>query len=190
MVLLLPFISLILGAPFLTGFNYHPEVKAPSCTSDALFTHVFTFPPPWAAVLLEILPTIFPLLPTVLSLQMSSSCPAVQSQLQLPSVCYTLWSPALTPFCSVQPDLTWRLYLSRVHSLLLFSSSTCSFPSCHRLSQPTLPPSSSARQDLIYVSPRFQHRLLQPFLNSSGKGWVCSLASPRTTCPHYNSTTA
>lgn len=48
----------------------------------------------------------------------------------------------------------------------------------------------SARQDLIYVSPRFQHRLLQPFLNSSGKGWVCSPASPRTTCPHYNSTTA
>lgn len=39
----------------------------------------------------------------------------------------------------------------------------------------------SARQDLIYVSPRFQHRLPQPFLNSSGKGWVCSLASPRTT---------
>lgn len=38
MVLLLTFISLILGAPFLTGINYHLEVKAPSCTSDALFT--------------------------------------------------------------------------------------------------------------------------------------------------------
>lgn len=47
----------------------------------------------------------------------------------------------------------------------------------------------SARQDLIYVSPRFQHRLLQPFLNSSGKGWVYSPASPRTTCPHSNSMT-
>lgn len=74
---------------------------------------------------------------------MSSSCPAALSQLQLPSVSYTLWFPALTPFCGVQPDLNaWRLYLSRVHSLLFFSSSACSFLSCHRLSQPTLSPSS------------------------------------------------
>lgn len=46
MVLLLPFISLILGAPFLPGINYHLEVKASSCTSDALFTHALPFPPP------------------------------------------------------------------------------------------------------------------------------------------------
>lgn len=181
MVLLLPFISLILGAPFLTGINYHLEVKAPSCTSDALFNPALTFPPPWAAVLLKSCPWSF----LFFQLFFLCSCPPV-AQLSSHSFnyhqCVLHYDPQHWLLSAVCSRISPPEGSTCPESTHCYSSLQAPVPShLHRLSQPTLPPSSLLDKTLFMSLPGSSTAFFSP-------SWT-PLASPRTTCPHSNSMT-
>lgn len=136
MVLLLSLVLLLLGIP-------HRYQLSLGGQHFSLHLTLFTLPSPSSILSCSCLQTL-PITPSC-----SSSCPFFAGVLLLfielpghsfnyhqgvihysPDSLYSAIYMALTPSWSMQQDLTsGRLHMPRVHSLLFFSSSTCSSPS-------------------------------------------------------------